>query len=49
MLSLKQAVRTDRRQKGIKPEMPMGEEREQIRQESMKNYKKPTIHINKEL
>lgn len=46
-LPLQLAVRNDRREKGIKPDMPMGEERERIRQESMKNYKKPTIHINK--
>lgn len=37
----------DRRDQRIFPEIPVGEERERVRQEYMKNYKKPTIHISK--
>ncbi|XP_055320050.1 coiled-coil-helix-coiled-coil-helix domain-containing protein 7 isoform X2 [Sitodiplosis mosellana] len=39
------AIADDRKQKMIFPSMPIGEEREKIREECMKNYKKPTIHI----
>lgn len=38
----------ERREKGIKPEYPLGEEREKIRAERMKDHKKRTIHVFKE-
>lgn len=39
------AVSIDRRKKGIRPEMPIGEDREKIRQEYLKKIKKPTVHV----
>lgn len=41
------AIRLERRENGIHPEIPVGEEREKVRQEFMKRYKKPTVHVPK--
>lgn len=38
-------IATDRRVEGIYPPIPVGEERERIKQEYLKEYKKPTIRI----
>lgn len=48
IFNIQLAIALDRRAKRIYPEMPIGEEREQMRQEFMKKYKKPTVHVGKE-
>lgn len=39
------SIAMDRREKGIRPEIPDGEERQKLKEEYLKSYKKPVIHI----